>query len=174
MDYFNRCPFSFNCMEGNLYRQEMNMPKHTDPYTYPENLPGALALIKDAVNGEREDELFYDYLISVAPDEEAKDIITAIRDDERKHNKMFRKIYFDLTGKKISAAEDVQFEKPKSYCDGIKKALKGELGAVQRYRRIIFAMQSRVKMNMMTEIITDEIRHANFYNLLFSMGQCFK
>lgn len=174
MDYFNSCPFYFNYVNEDLYRQEKNMPKYIDPYTYPDNIPGALQLIKNAVDGEREDELFYDYLISVAPDQEAKDIITGIRDDERKHNKMFRKIYMDLTGKNLIPKEDIQFEKPKNYCDGVKKALKGELGAVVKYRRILFALQSRMNINMLTEIITDELRHANLYNLLFSIAQCFK
>ncbi|MFE0556092.1 hypothetical protein ACFW1P_09160 [Paenibacillus sp. NPDC058910] len=31
------------------------------------SLDEALALIEQAVSGEREDELFYDYLVSVAP-----------------------------------------------------------------------------------------------------------
>lgn len=175
MNCFNMCPFAHNYINEEFYRQEMpQAAKPADPYTYPENVPGALQLIKDAVDGEREDELFYDYLISAAPTQEAKEIITGIRNDERKHNTMFRKMYFDLTGKKLPTAQNVQFEKPKSYCEGVKKALKGELGAVQRYRRILFALRSRVHINMITEIITDEIRHANLYNLLYSMGQCFK
>ncbi|KZL88551.1 hypothetical protein CLMAG_62060 [Clostridium magnum DSM 2767] len=46
-------------------------------------LEEALALIKEAIQGEREDELFYDYLLSLAPTKEEKDIIASIRDDEK-------------------------------------------------------------------------------------------
>lgn len=54
----------------------------------------------------------------------------------------------------------------------MKKALRGELGAVERYRKILFSMQDRVYMNILIEIITDELRHASLYNLLYTMGKC--
>lgn len=142
-----------------------------DPYTYPQNLPEALRLIRNAVAGEREDELFYDYLIKVAPGNEEKEIIRSIRDDEMKHNRMFRQIYFELTGQILPPPEEVQFEKPASYMAGIQKALFGELGAVERYRKILFAMQLRKHINMVTEILTDEIKHASKYNFLYTKGR---
>lgn len=169
MPYFP-CPYFFNFSEPEMYRTDM--PMEGDLYSYPQNLPGALELIKEAVAGEREDELFYDYLISVAPDEEAKNIIRGIRDDENKHNKMFKKIFKTLTGQPVPPAAGEEFQKPRTYCDGVKKALLGELTAVQKYRKILFAMQNRVMINMVTEIITDELRHGNLYNLLFSLGRC--
>lgn len=43
----------------------------------------ALILMKEAIQDERADELFYDYLISAPPTQEEKDIITSIRNDER-------------------------------------------------------------------------------------------
>ena len=172
MQFFYQCPYDFYPIDDDMYRKQMIM--QPDPFTYPENVPEAIQLIINAVSGEREDELFYDFLISVAPTAEAKNIIQGIRDDERKHNKMFRKIYPQLTGKMLPPIQEVEFERPPSYCDGVKKALLGELGAVQRYRRILFALQNRIHINMLTEIITDELRHANLYNLLFSLGQCAK
>lgn len=144
-----------------------------DPYAYPQNLPGALQLIREAVAGEREDALFYDYLISVAPSEEDKNIIRSIRDDERKHFRLFRQVYYELTGQSIPPGQDTEFERPASYCAGIEKALFGELGAVERYRRILFALQDRRQINMLTEIITDEIKHAGKYNFLYSRNRCF-
>lgn len=145
-----------------------------DPYSYPQNFPVALQLIRNAVAGEREDELFYDYLISVAPSEEDKSIIRSIRDDERKHFKLFRQIYYELTGQVIPPTQDTKFDRPKSYCAGIQKALFGELGAVERYRRILFALQDRRQINMLTEIITDEIKHSSKYNFLYSKNECHK
>lgn len=144
------------------------------PYAYPNNLPGAINLIREAVSGEREDELFYDYLIKNSPNEESKNTIIGIRDNEKKHNKMFRRIYYDLTGRSVSGIQSEEMQYPKHFCDGVKKALHGELTAVQRYRKILFAMQNRVHINMLTEIITDEIRHASLYNFLYSLNQCFK
>lgn len=154
--------------------KQLPMPDMTaqDPYSYPQNLPEALQLIRGAVTGEREDELFYDYLIKEAPSEEDKDVIRSIRDDERKHFKMFRQIYLELTGQMLPPTQDTGFEKPKSYCEGLQKALFGELGAVERYRKILFALQDRRHINMLTEIITDEIKHSAKYNFLFSRNKC--
>lgn len=58
-------------MMQNPYMLPQTMPNTTveDPYSYPQNIPNALQLIRNAVAGEREDEMFYDYLISVAPSE---------------------------------------------------------------------------------------------------------
>jgi len=137
---------------------------------YPENaLNKSLSLIKDAVNGEKEDEMFYDYLISVAPTQKDKTIIASIRDDEKKHNQMFRQLYCELTGVTLPPGENIEsFTPPKSYLDGIEKALFGELGAVERYRQIFFGLSERHQINMITEIITDEIKHAAKYNFLFA------
>ena len=69
--------------------------------------------LKKQFKGEKEDELFYDYLISVAPTSDEKEIIASIRDDERKHNKLFKMIYKDFTGKEVPIIEEETFEKPK-------------------------------------------------------------
>lgn len=141
-------------------------------YIFPMNLPQALNLISGAVSGETEDRQFYGYLLSVAPSDEDKNIISGIRDDEIKHFQLFRQIYFDLTGQVLPPPGNVTFEQPASYCAGIARAIKGEQGAVVRYRQILFAMQSRVHINMMTEIITDEIRHGSLYNYIYSRNGC--
>ncbi|CAB1246124.1 rubrerythrin [Clostridium sp. WLY-B-L2] len=169
----NYCPYTFKCC---FMRHAANLPNGIDerPYTYPGNLPEAINLIREAVSGEREDELFYDYLIKNSPNEESRNIIVGIRDNESKHNRMFRQIYHDLTGENISELQNEEMQYPEHFCDGVKRALYGELAAVERYRKILFAMQSRIHINMLTEIITDEIRHANFYNFLYSMNRCFR
>jgi rubrerythrin len=129
----------------------------------------ALELVKGAVQGEREDELFYDYLISEAPTNEEKEIIRTIRDDERKHRKMFKFLYKFYTGKDIEASEEAEdFEKPESYIDGIKKALFGELAAMERYREIRKGLPNRYHRDMVFEILTDEIKHAIKYNYILN------
>lgn len=137
------------------------------PYTTEGAYPEALRLIVESVQSEREDELFYDYLLSVAPTAKQKEIIMSIRDDERKHNLMFREIYFQLTGKIVPPAND-GFQKPESYLSGIERALFGELGAVEKYRRILFGMAYLPFRNMVTEIYTDELKHASKWNYLYT------
>jgi rubrerythrin len=144
-----------------------------DIYTYPYNLPMALQLIREAVSGEREDEMFYNYLVTIAPEED-KSIIRGIRDDELKHFRLFKNIYYELTGQMLPPPPEGEFTKPASYCAGLKKAMLGELAAVEKYRKILFALQDRRQINMLTEIITDELRHGNLYNLLYSKNECYK
>ena len=134
-------------------------------------LQSALQHIAEAVQGERNDELFYQYLISIAPTQEEKEIIASIRDDERKHNRMFRRIYRDFTGQEVNIIEQEPFQKPRTYVDGIKRALFGELSAVERYRNIKRCLPQGMYRDMLFEIITDEIKHATKYNYLFTLNK---
>lgn len=152
-----------------MYNYQLNSNNLSlESYQYPKNLDKAINLIKDAVSGEKEDEAFYNYLISIAPSNEAKEIINTIKNNENKHNRLFRTIYFQLTKEQLPPTVNATFNKPSSFCEGLKHALMGELSAVERYRQILFAMQDRIHINMLTEIITDEIRHSSFYNYLIS------
>lgn len=146
--------------------------KTGDQYTYPQNYPMALQLILEALSGETEDKLFYDYLISIAPSQEDKDIIASIRDDEKEHFDLFRQLYYELTGQMPPQQNNEGFTKPASYCQGIKKSILGEISAVENYRKILFAMVDRRHINILTRIITDEIRHADFFNFLYSKNKC--
>ncbi|WP_138206972.1 ferritin family protein [Haloimpatiens lingqiaonensis] len=134
----------------------------------------SLELIKQAVQDEKEDAEFYEYLIKKAPTKEEKEIIESIRNDELKHNKMFREIYIGITGMNIPASEDTKFKKPKSYIEGIKKALFGELSAVEKYREIKIGLPSRCSRDMLFEIITDEIKHSIKYNYILYLNCCEK
>jgi len=138
------------------------------------NLQEALELIKEAVSGETEDRLFYEYLISVAPSDEEKNLIKGIRDDEIKHFSFFRDLYKELAGAALPITSDGDFQKPKSYCDGLKDALLGEQRAVQKYRKILFVLVDRNQINKLIEIITDELRHGSIYNYLYSRNKCVK
>lgn len=133
-------------------------------------LEEALILVKKAIQVEREDELFYDYLLSFAPSKEEKEVITSIRDDERKHNKFFRKIYAFYTGNSVSSPNDVTFEKPLSYIAGISKAKFGELGAVERYRDIRAGIPDKYYRDMVFEILTDELKHADKYDYILYLN----
>ncbi|WP_424766885.1 ferritin-like domain-containing protein [Paenibacillus sp. sgz302251] len=130
-----------------------------------------LALISESVGGEREDELFYNYLIQAAPTQQEKQVITSIRDDERKHGRMFREIYYYLTGTMPAApSTDVMFQPPDSYTEGIQKALLGELKAFEKYRSIYLNIRPELR-DRIFEIMTDEIKHASYYNWLYAKNK---
>ncbi|WP_243122151.1 cytochrome b5 domain-containing protein [Clostridium thermarum] len=133
-------------------------------------LEEALFLIKEAIQAEREDELFYDYLLSLAPSKEEKDIIASIRDEERKHYKYFKEIYSFYTRKSAPSPNNITFEKPQSYIAGVRKAKFGELGAVERYRDIRAGIPDRYYRDMVFEIITDELKHAHKYDYILYLS----
>lgn len=135
-----------------------------------ERLQEAIEGVRQAVQGEREDELFYDYLIEEAPSMEEREIIGSIRDDERRHNSIFRRIYGDFTSTEIPEGEDETFETPDSYLEGIKRALFGELRSVEKYRAIMKRLPYGAYRDVLFDIITDELNHASKYNYLFTLN----
>ncbi|MBR0427585.1 MAG: ferritin-like domain-containing protein [Clostridia bacterium] len=127
----------------------------------------AIELIRQSVGDEREDELFYDNLIKQAPTEKDKEIIRSIRNDERKHNQILRKLYYDFTGQIIT--QDIStpsLDANLSYEENLEKALFGELNAVTKYRKIMGTMPSGESYTLLMSIMTDELRHASKYNFL--------
>jgi len=135
---------------------------------WPPELANSLSLIKEAVQGERSDELFYDQLIQLAPNKDEAAIIAGIRDDERRHNQLFRYIYKAYTGCEIESVGNGEPEKVTSYTAGIQKALFGELAAVEKYYAIWHGLPPGPYRDIVFGIILDELRHASKYNYLFA------
>lgn len=133
------------------------------------SLPQAMEKIKEAVQGERNDELFYDELIKLAPSREHAEIIESIRNDERGHNKMFREMYKALTGHEVTGISSEQYTKVQSYLEGLQRALLGELSAVEKYRSIWFGLPEGIYKDTVYGIILDELKHASKYNYLLTM-----
>lgn len=128
----------------------------------------ALNIIRDSIIDEAEDALFYSMIINQAMQDEDKEIIQSIVDDEKKHNMMLRQIYFSLTGSNVNPDESNISMKENTYINNLKKALFGELDAVKKYRKVLAAMTDKENYNMIMEIMTDEIIHANKYNYLIT------
>lgn len=126
----------------------------------------AIELMKTSVQGERNDELFYNQLIQLAPNHEQAEIITSIRNDERGHNQMFRQMYMELTGHEVTGVSSEAPEQVNSYNAGLQKAFQGELSAVEKYRKIWFGLPYGVYKDTLYGIILDEQKHAAKYNNL--------
>ena len=127
----------------------------------------AIELIKNSIGDEKEDEMFYDTFIKQAPTEKEKGIIRSIRDDERKHNQILRRLYYEFTGGLLPRDNSKNVaNNTMKYKENLEKALFGELGAVEKYRRIMGAMPNKNSYTLLMSIMTDELRHANKYNFL--------
>lgn len=126
----------------------------------------AIGLIRQSVVNEKEDENFYNTLINQAPTEKEKNIIKSIRDDERKHNSILRKLYYEFTGQILPVDTLTEENNNMDYKANLEKALFGELDAVVKYRKIMGTMPSGKSYTLLMSIMTDELRHANKYNFL--------
>lgn len=166
-DFLNYMNYPYTMSNRSTYNNKYNNEYRAIPATQvPTDI---LDLIKDAVASEREDEIFYDFLLASAPNDEDKKIIDSIRNDERHHNELFRKLYLELTG--ISLPKGTSVPEPEynlPYIKGLEQALMGELSAVEKYRRILASMEDRQKYNTVMEIMTDELKHASKYNFLIT------
>ncbi|NIK75162.1 rubrerythrin [Paenibacillus castaneae] len=127
--------------------------------------------MKEAVQGERNDELFYDELIKLAPNQDQASIIASIRDDERSHNQMFRDMFKEITGQDITGVSNEQYQRVTSYVEGLQRALLGELSAVEKYRKIWFGLSPGIYRDTVLGIIFDELKHASKYNYLFTLNE---
>ena len=131
------------------------------------SLNQAIEQIRMSVGNEKEDEIFYDTLIKQAQSQKEKEIISSIRDDEKKHNEILRSIYYQLTGQIIPKNNNTNMKKDlKTYKQSLEKALFGELEAVKKYRKIMAVMMDKYSYTLLMSIMTDELRHANMYNFL--------
>ena len=144
------------------------MPDMLDPH-----LSELLDIIREAVRKEAKKTAFYDFLIAKAPSAEDKRIIQRITDGELKHLGMFRQLYEELTGEPLPYEPAFTLgQHAPSYCAGLKQGLMDQQEAVETYREILFALDDREQINMMTEIITDELRHLGLYNYLYAKNRC--
>lgn len=151
----------------NIHEGKLNLQGKS---VFNPDLDTTLELIRRAVSGEQNDRRFYEYLISVAPNQKEKSIISDIRDDELGHFDLFRGIYKDITGKYPVPLGEEEFEEPESYLEGIEQALFGELRAVELYRQIYYGLRTREHRDILFEIITDELKHADKWNYLYTIN----
>lgn len=160
--------FKFGLID--LYKsKEDNSRFSSSEKVITDDLKKALESIRNSTLNEAEDDAFYTYLISIAPDEEAKEFIQKIKEDEEKHGKLLRDVYYDITGIRlpsnmVNTKEEFNF----NFLEGLKKAFIGEIEAMERYRTILKSMTKRQNYDKIFEIMTDEMKHATKYNYLIN------
>lgn len=144
-------------------------------YPTPEQTQEAIDLIEKSVESEAADAMFYEWLIGNIPknlnpmqQQEMREIIKGIRDDEMAHNKVFKTMYKQLAGREAEPEEE-EVMLPGSFLEGISKALKGELNAVKTYRKIMAGLPNNSYRDSVFNILTDELRHGNLYNYIYTV-----
>lgn len=130
----------------------------------------SINLLKDALRVEKEEEYLYDYLLSLAPSAEEKNIIESIRDDSIKHKKFLEEIYNFYKEENITYSNNITFEKPTSYIDALKRGKLDELSEMERYRDIMAGIPHQFYKDMIFEILTDELKHSAKYDYLLYLN----
>ena len=165
----------YNGINDSYYRGDSIYRNFEQSNTYNDEiitLNQAIQLIRQSVKDEKEDELFYDKLLEQVPTEKDKEIITTIRNDERKHNKILRDLYYNFTGQMIQSDMSIpSINTTSSYQENLEKALFGELDAVVKYRKILGTMPSGNSYTLLMSIMTDELKHASKYNFLINTAK---
>ncbi len=160
-------------MQGHIPSSPMPAPPpvREDPYNTRTNLEAALITIGRLAEVDAADRALDDHLFDAAPCEEDRGIIAGIRDDKTKRFKLFRQLYYDITGEKLPREKAAAVQLPASYGEGLAKALMDVQSAVRAYKNVLYAMRSRRHVNLVTEIITDALRHLGLYNYLYSKNR---
>jgi len=168
-------PYSFQPFGNNL-----NVPTNTPwPIDFQDkstqyNLNKLIASVKDSVGNEAEDEIEYNKMAKLAPNDEQREIINAIKENEMIHNKIFRKIFMELTGVVLPTTNVTNMPDEKNsmnYADMLKNAMFGEFKAVERYREMLAYAPNKAIYDMIMYVMTDEINHAIKYNYLIMLNK---
>ena len=128
-----------------------------------------LDLIIEAMKAERHDTVKYKKMMEMTNDPAVIKQIKFAYDDEIKHYGMFRQIYYQLTGRAINIPLPAEVEKYDNIMDAVKSSIEGEHEAVDLYRDIHAMLPNQRLRDMVFEIITDEIEHANRFVYSYSM-----
>ena len=149
--------------------------------TYPSTaqFKEAINLINSSIENEQADAVFYMWLIQNIPTdlEESQRVdiaqtIQGIANDEKLHNEILKSMYRQLTGTEAQVqAQGEPFEVPNSFEEGVVKALKGEVEAVRKYRKIMAGMPDNSYRDQVFSILTDELRHGILYNYIYTTIQ---
>ena len=131
-----------------------------------------LEMLIQAAAGEAAAANFYKDLSFKINNEADRKIVYDTSLDEVKHRRMFEELYHSLSGTHMppyeavepGAADHAHSSLPDIFADRIKD----ELADVEFYRQIMFALHTMEFRDILFEIITDEMRHAQLFNYLYA------
>jgi len=154
---------------SNYYRKYGYSNSTYRHHEYSHDLKEAIIIIRKLIEDYKDNIKFYDLLLSLTNKDEDIKIIKDIMEDELKHNKVLKELYFELTGSKLKEDRLDKFEDNMlNYKRNLERGLKKVLEETEKYRKIMAAMPDRRKTLSVMEILTDKLRHASWYNFLIA------
>ncbi|GEM_PF-6934401 len=118
-----------------------------------------LAMLRDAMHDEKKAARAYRYLAEKAQCEADKEVIWAIRMDEKRHFQLLQSIYRELTCK-CYTVDSVKVKRPKSLCKGLKKSICYEMEAASEYEKLAHCLCNMEHKEIVCAILNDEREHA--------------
>lgn len=128
-----------------------------------------LDMVLEAIADERGYTEYYTKLMKMAKSQDEKNILNEIRIDGQKHEKIFRRIYYILTGKEVLVETEVK-SIGNNIKDEYKKSIFRELETVEFHKKLHVVMKNQDLRNMLYDVITDKQAHAiklTYLNSLF-------
>jgi rubrerythrin len=151
-----------NCYKKNYFKLDCD---ETENISYVN--PYVLRLIKDAIANEAEGAAHYTELAEKYP--EHKEHFTAMATDEKKHNKMLTALYKELSANELNGQATTDTSEEVTDTDfetDLKNALEDELSDAKLYRTLYFTMTKPAYKNVLFEIMTDELMHADMLGMM--------
>ncbi|MGE5422729.1 MAG: ferritin family protein [Ignavibacteriales bacterium] len=133
--------------------------------------PDRIVALEQAMRGEAGAIRFYTILAEMTPDQEQKNTIFRIRNDERRHLNNFQAVYCRLTGHTYAYPEPA-VNVPPSYCAGLQMSFADEQEAYEFYKLNYLCNSSPMVRNVFQDAMLDEAEHARWFNNLLIRNDC--
>lgn len=127
-------------------------------------------MLEEALKGEATAIKLYTRMAERAPGPLDREFLSHIRDDEKKHFRLFSQVYLRLTGKHYEVGE-IELPKACGYPEELTKALIDELEAAEMYREMMLATCDMCIREIMFIAMTDEMEHATRLTYLFAKAK---
>lgn len=129
-----------------------------------------LEMISHAAAGEAASMEFYKRLSEMLIAAEDKKTVRDIALDEAKHHRLFEELYCSLAGVRMPppTPSDESTTPTGTFPAIFEGQMHDELSDVEFYRQIYFALSNLEYRDILFEIITDELRHAQFMGQLYA------
>lgn len=143
-------------------------------YSFARNVPTSknykslediLQQSSDIISSLKYSEILNQYLLTLASSIECKEMLLRISDDDRNHRKLVKEIFCFFTNSPLEEQE-INFEIPKSYKEGIHTIKKIKLDTMIFYRDLINALNNQYYKGLVFELIIDIFIHNDFYNCI--------
>lgn len=147
--------------------------RETDTDSYAATTLSAVEIVILNVSREKNQLRFYTaHMLEIAPSEEEERLIMEIRNELLDNIDLLERLYYDLSGKRPPYITAALFLRPENYCSGLRYAILFLQNMTVFVQEILFAMEKKEHVNILTKIITDMYRQIGTINYIYAKNGC--